>query len=288
MRRALAAVALCATAAVVSTTVAMAPAGASTPTHAELAAAAVDGPQPAAPGDPVCLDALGPLSGEVCRLYQAFFLRDPDPDGALYWSVQRANRVPLSAAADLFVTSTEFVSTYGALTNAEFVELVYANVLGRDADAAGLTYWIARLQAGLSRGSLMIGFSESDEFVAYTETFPPVPTESMQTLRLYIAFFFRVPDAPGWLHWSAQVANGLPLTAVADEFVKSPEFVSDYGALTDAQFVALVYGNVLEREPDAAGSSYWMSRLQAGLSRGSLMVGFSESPEFLLLTDTTP
>ena len=36
-----------------------------------------------------------------------------------------------------FVASAEFTSTYGALTNTQFLDQLYLNVLGRPADAAG-------------------------------------------------------------------------------------------------------------------------------------------------------
>jgi hypothetical protein len=62
------------------------------------------------------------------------------------------------------------VTTYGSLTDARFVELVYSNVLGRVADAGGSGHWQAQLAAGLSRGQMMIGFSQSGELVLATGT----------------------------------------------------------------------------------------------------------------------
>ena len=46
--------------------------------------------------------------------------------------------------------------------------------------------------------------------------------------------------------------------------------------------MAVVYRNVLGREPDASGWSYWTAELnQRRLTRGQLMVQFSESTEFV-------
>ena len=50
--------------------------------------------------------------------------------------------------------------------------------------------------------------------------------------------------------------------------------------MSDRDFVTLVYRNVLSRTPDAGGYGYWLDRMTAGMSRGSLMIGFSESDEF--------
>ena len=58
--------------------------------------------------------------------------------------------------------------------------------------------------------------------------------------------------------------------------------------MSDGDFVELVYHNVLARNPDAAGDGYWQSLLASGASRGAMMVGFSESKEFLLATGTVP
>jgi hypothetical protein len=40
----------------------------------------------------------------------------------------------------------------------------------------------------------------------------------------------------------------------------------------------------LDRAPDAGGQAYWIAQLAAGLSRGDLMLYFSESPEFAIRT----
>ena len=48
----------------------------------------------------------------------------------------------------------------------------------------------------------------------------------------------------------------------------------------DRQFVGLVYDNVLGRSPDLTGLQYWLGQLLGGLSRGRLMIGFSDSAEF--------
>ena len=87
------------------------------------------------------------------------------------YSQTDANLETISAA---FVDSQEFRNTYGSLNNQEFVELVYANVLNRIPDVAGLAHWRNALDNGLGRGALMIAFSESNEYVNLTETWAPL------------------------------------------------------------------------------------------------------------------
>ncbi len=95
--------------------------------------------------------------------------------------------------------------------------------------------------------------------------------------RLYLAFFLREPETDGWTFW---IGSGRDLWWTAEYFAVSPEFVARYGSLDDRAFVSLVYRNVMNREPDAGGYQYWTSRMAAGLSRGGVVIYFSDSPEF--------
>ena len=104
-----------------------------------------------------------------------------------------------------------------------------------------------------------------------------------QTARLYVAYFDRVPDTDGWTYWNTQhVVGGQRLEGISDYFTQSAEFTATYGNLSDAEFVNLVYINVMGRYADAAGEHYWQDRLAEGTTRGEMMVQFSESPEFIV------
>jgi hypothetical protein len=114
------------------------------------------------------------------------------------------------------------------------------------------------------------------------------PTEGSAT-RLYLAYFGRNPDAGGLRYWVARLEAGTSLATVSEGFARSPEFVHTYGALGDRAFVDLVYRNVLGRAPDGGGRAHWVGVLATRQStRGAVMVGFSESPEFVRKTGTTP
>jgi hypothetical protein len=102
----------------------------------------------------------------VTRLYRAYFLRIPDRGGLTFWIRQRrANGRTLNAISDSFAASSEFRTKYGSLSNRQFVELVYENVLGRPGEASGVSFWTSRLDRRVStRGQVMTGFSESNEY----------------------------------------------------------------------------------------------------------------------------
>jgi uncharacterized protein YkwD len=101
-----------------------------------------------------------------------------------------------------------------------------------------------------------------------------------QVRRLYLAFFEREPDSAGSQFWVTKITAGFPLGQISAEFIKSAEFRSTYGSLTDRDFITMVYRNVLGRVPDTGGYDYWVDKMQRGMGRGGIMTNFSESAEF--------
>lgn len=164
----------------------------------------------------------------------------------------------------------------------QFVAQQYRDVLGREATAQELAADAQQLQSGaLSRAQVVARLWSSAEF---QQRFPPM-------VRLYAGYFLRIPDYPGLTYWFGQYrptdgSAGRTLNQVSDAFAQSAEFVNRYGALGNEAFVDLVYQNVLGRAPDASGRAYWTGELGRGLSRGGLMVGFSESQEYQQRTTT--
>lgn len=111
----------------------------------------------------------GPDNKSLDRLYRAYFRRDPDRDGLDYWRAQLAEGISLAQISQQFAASSEFQTTYGQLDNRGFVDLIYRNVMGREADPAGQRHWARVLDEGrVSRGGVMIGFSDSVEFKQLT------------------------------------------------------------------------------------------------------------------------
>ncbi|MFN8018853.1 MAG: DUF4214 domain-containing protein, partial [Acidimicrobiales bacterium] len=89
--------------------------------------------------------------GPVTRLYSAYFLRTPDTSGLTYWTNKSRAGTRLYAISSTFAASSEFQRRYGRLTNQQFVQLVYQNVLGRSPDPSGLAYWKKQLDKGQTR-----------------------------------------------------------------------------------------------------------------------------------------
>lgn len=152
-----------------------------------------------------------------------------------------------------------------------FVGRQYTDLFDRSADASGLTFWMSQIADDGSSASQVI-----DAMMASPEFVP-----NNQAIRLYLAYFNRLPDNAGLNYWvDVLKRQGAPLSAVSGAFASSAEFRQMYGPLTDADYVALVYNNVLLRVPDAGGYNYWIAQMRLGLGRGSLMTLFSDSAEF--------
>ncbi|RJG27646.1 DUF4214 domain-containing protein [Massilia cavernae] len=101
-----------------------------------------------------------------------------------------------------------------------------------------------------------------------------------QVYRLYKAAFDRAPDPTGIGFWIHSVDDGLSLQSLAEHFIRSDEFVTTYGQLDNGAFVALLYQNILGREPDAAGEAFHVDLLGRGVtSRNETLAAFSESAE---------
>lgn len=109
-----------------------------------------------------------------------------------------------------------------------------------------------------------------------------------EIVRLYVALLRRVPDEAGFRFWIEQRNGGQTLASVARSFQASSEFLDSNTDLTNAEFVTLLYNNVLERQPDQGGLDFWVGQLDAGTrSPEEVVLAFTESAEFKTQTGTS-
>jgi hypothetical protein len=108
---------------------------------------------------------------QIGRLYTAAFGRVPDEGGLQFWI--NAINDPLVSYKDVsksFIDSAEF-STIASYNNYLFTTALYENILDREPDSSGWTYWTDQLDTGLQdRADVLIGFANSSENVALYET----------------------------------------------------------------------------------------------------------------------
>ncbi|TCD11308.1 DUF4214 domain-containing protein [Oricola cellulosilytica] len=237
------------------------------------------------------------LSGNaaiVARMYDSALDRDADYGGLFNWIASLDAGLGGIGLAEYFVTSQEFTQTYGALGNTEFVTLLYENVLDRSPDQPGLDYWVDLLDFGSnSRAEVLYGISESVEHISIMASDRVSGSiwlgddNAMEIARLYNVALDRAPDADGLSQWIASYKEGQRLENIAESFVNSAEFAAKYGSLSHTDFVALLYNNALDREPDQPGLDYWVLALDNGqVTTADMLIGFSNSTEFKVFSES--
>jgi len=201
------------------------------------------------------------------RLYYAALARLPDYAGLQNWSNNlHAGALTLVQAADQFAGSQEFLNKYGSLDNTGYVQQLYRNVLGREADPSGLADWVGQLDRGASRGQILVGFSESDEFKANTAA-------QVEVLRLYFLLNQSMPTDAQLQDWLGFLKGYGQTDAL---------FALGYpSGLADAGYVQLVFQGFLRRSADAGTVGAFGAALAAGtVTHGSLVETLMDSAEF--------
>lgn len=132
----------------------------------------------------VTIEAANSIDESVALLYQAAFGRTPDASGLAFWEriaaalpaaeqslgIYELSDTPYGSASSLsiagaFTASPEFAAKYGNLSDNQYVTQLYANVLDRAPDSAGLAFWLAQLSSGASRDHLLVAFANSPEAI---------------------------------------------------------------------------------------------------------------------------
>jgi hypothetical protein len=146
-----------------------------------------------------------------------------------------------------------------------FVRELYANVLGRAADAAGLDAFVAQLQGGATRQQVVAAFWTSPEH------------RGLEVDQFYATYLHRAADAAGRALWVSALEGGMSERDVAANFLTSDEYRQAH-ADTKAYLTGL-YTDVLGRAPDADGLAGWQAAVGAGLSPAALADAFLGSEE---------
>jgi hypothetical protein len=191
----------------------------------------------------------------------------------------------LLTVAETFLNSAEFQAATGALSNAEYVEYLYNQALGRGSDVEGKAYWVDQLDSGTqSRADLLVGFSESNEHRSLTadlvaQGFFETDDAYQAIALLYDSFNGRKPDESGLIFYGEAVKNGTQtLAPIADDFAGSAEFQSATSGMKNGELVDFMYQNTLDRMPDAGGRAYYVNQLDSGMmDLGDILLDFSQS-----------
>ena len=201
----------------------------------------------------------GNESAIVEGLYHNILGRAADSAGLAYWTAQLTAGESAAQVAGQFFRSTEYTT--------DVVESYYTTYLGRVGDPAGVASWVAKLQAGASEEQVAAAFLSSPEYTAKNVT------DGAFVQSLYENVLSRAGDQAGISSWTQILEAGTSRSAVAADFIGSPESsqISVTGDYTD----------FFDRVGDTAGVSSWVAQIQNGsMTMAEVAASFAGSPEY--------
>ncbi|QTI80594.1 DUF4214 domain-containing protein [Roseomonas marmotae] len=173
----------------------------------------------------------------------------------------------------------------GASHAAEVVRL-YATILGREPDEAGMINWNDHMAHGMSLAQVAEGFFSSNEFIT---RFGGLTNEAL-VVNLYWESLGRLPDTAGMAVQLGALDAGLSRAQLIANFVQSPEAARKFEAShpgglwvrdSNATVVGMAYDAVFDRTPDAVGLAFWTGKLARGeLTARQLVEAIADSDEF--------
>ena len=112
----------------------------------------------------------------------------------------------------------------------------------------------------------------------------PALTDSIT--RLYHAYLGRDPEPTGFEHWVEQYRTGaMSLEEISAAFERGPEFRARH--LTDnVSFVTWLFRQLVGPEVSPTRSAQWVTALDQGMARGTMMLTFTESKAYVGRTST--
>jgi hypothetical protein len=108
------------------------------------------------------------------------------------------------------------------LSNEAFVELIYNNILGRAPDSGGYAVWVGELNSGReTRGQVMVGFSESDEYKSTS-------SHEVFVTMMYVGMLRRSPDQGEFDSCVNHLDSGGSGLALIDGILNSQEYANRF------------------------------------------------------------
>lgn len=94
---------------------------------------------------------------EIIEVYIGTFNRAPDASGLAYWvsNIENSGWSINDVATSMFDSSEVALEYPDTLTNEQFLNQVYNNVLGRNGDSEGIAYWLTQMDAGIQRSQMI-------------------------------------------------------------------------------------------------------------------------------------
>lgn len=227
----------------------------------------------------------------VARMYTVALGRGYDEKGLNDWTdALLEHRINGAGIAFGFIESAEFKNK--ALSDEQYIDILYATFFDRPADPAGKQTWIDILQSGQSREYVLAGFVNSVEFDNLSDRFGIIRGYMFEdgtpanagiyefTERMYTKVLNRAAEKQGLNDWAMSIITGqFQPVQVARLFFESQEFLNRN--LSNEDYVETLYQTFMGRSSDPDGKTMWVNMLNTNqMTRAEVLDGFAGSLEF--------
>jgi len=209
----------------------------------------------------------------VVGLYVTVLNRNYDQNGFNFWvnSLRTGQRTASDVAFGFFFSAEKRNRN---LRNADFVDVLYRAMLGREPDTNGRAHWLRQLDAGVSRENVFAGFANSSEFknivsrigIQNGTSTPPQSTQRhVFVARLYRDVLGREGSSAEVNGWVTRMSNGSTGADVIRGIVFSGE--AERRNLNNSQWTQMVEQAVWNRGSTFSIGSSMSRALADGQSR---------------------
>ncbi|HEV3339930.1 MAG TPA: MBG domain-containing protein, partial [Pirellulales bacterium] len=158
-----------------------------------------------------------------------------------------------------------------ATPDQNYIQEIYRDLFGRQAEVQGLDYWVTELAQGIPRQQVafqMVKVASFQEFQHDTVT------------ALYEQYLGRVPDAGGLAFWSAYLYDGGTIEGMSQSLVSSPEYWQSRGGATVGGFLNALFRDALGRQIESAATTYFEGLMSKGWSAADVATAVFSSDEY--------
>jgi hypothetical protein len=152
--------------------------------------------------------------------------------------------------------------------NEAYVMQLYQDLLGRQADSAGLAHWSGLLDRGASRAQVALAIEKSLEY------------RQDEVQALYVRYLYRNADPTGLATFANFLDHGGTLEQVAADIVGSPEYFQHRGGGTTPGFLIAIYHDALGRNIGPTGEASFGNQLVDGTTRRDIASAIFSSAEY--------
>jgi len=195
----------------------------------------------------------------VCRVYLDLLGRAADPGGKAFWLRKVDAGEPRVGIIRKYQTTKEY--------NRRVVDDVYKTFLKRNPDSGGQTYWAEKLRTGANPDAIRTQVIGSNEY--YTKA-------GASSAGFAAAIYQQVTRIPATKAQVDAVVNqiraGKTRTSIAAALLATPA--------GDTATVQGIYERYLRRTPPSSEITYWVNKLQAGVTELKIVEATVASNEY--------